>query len=81
MEIELKFGFTGEMQDLKIGDQYPWTPRKQVQNGGRPEEGNLDGLGYAECPKCGKDSFYKIAIREDVIRSVYVDREQKPYIL
>lgn len=68
--IDCHFGATSHMTALKIGDKYPWVPRVQPQNGGRPPNGNTDGEGYAECEHCKKDSFFKIIIRDDIIVSI-----------
>ena len=68
------------MVDLKIGDRYPWVPRKQAQNGGRPENGSLDGEGYMECPRCHKDSFLRVIVRDDVITAVEPDADRHGYI-
>lgn len=78
-EIELFFGYTSESKTFKIGDKYLWSLRKQVQNGGRPENGNLDGEGYTEC-SCGKDFFVNVIVRDDVLVSVKVNPNRKPYI-
>jgi hypothetical protein len=65
---------------LKLGDRYPWVPRKQPQNGGRPEGGSLAGEGYMECPHCHKDSFLRVIVRDDVITAVEPDRDRHGYI-
>ena len=64
------------MADLKIGDRYPWVARKQPQNGGRPEGGTVDGKGYMECPRCHKDAFLRVLVRNDVIVGVEPDTEK-----
>jgi hypothetical protein len=79
MEIELYFGYRN-LIEYKIGDEVEWMPRKAVHNGGRPEDGNLDGEGYTECPKCKRDSFVVAHIRGDVIESVEADLERKAYM-
>ncbi|MBW3636277.1 MAG: hypothetical protein KY445_07410 [Armatimonadetes bacterium] len=78
-EIECFFGY-GNLISYEIGDRYEWRPRKAVQNGGRPEEGNIDGEGYTQCPSCGKDFFVKVIVRDDIIRSVEPDSNKKPYM-
>jgi hypothetical protein len=80
MDIELHFGDTRHMVELRIEDVYPWEPRKAVQNGGRPEGGSTEGQGYAECPICRKDFFVKAIVREDILEAVVPDPETKPYI-
>lgn len=78
--IDCYFGYTSEMQHLKIGDRYPWREHVQPQNGGRPEGGSVDGEGYMECPQCCKDSFLHIIVREDVIIRVEPNREKRGYV-
>lgn len=78
--IECSFGFTLDCLRLRIGDRYPWRPRKQPQNGGRPEGGSVDGVGYMECEHCHKDSFLRVIVREDVILGVEPDPERPGYI-
>ena len=78
--VDCHFGDTSQMIELKIGDRYPWVPRKQPQNGGRPENGTVAGEGYMECPQCHKDSFLRVIVRHDVITAVEPDRDRHGYI-
>ena len=78
--VDCHFGYTSEMVELKIGDRYPWLPRKHPQNGGRPEHGTVDGEGYMKCPRCHKDSFFRVLVREDVIVGVESDAQKPGYI-
>lgn len=80
VEVELRLGKTAQMQDLRLGDRYPWVPNKKPQNGGRPEGGNADGDGYMECEHCHKDSFLRVQIREDVIIGMEPNLEKHGYI-
>ncbi|WP_052572841.1 hypothetical protein [Haloferula sp. BvORR071] len=73
VEVNCYFGDRSEMSRLRIGDSYPWVPERQPQNGGRPEQGSTDGEGYMECERCGKDSFLRVLVREDLITGVVVD--------
>jgi hypothetical protein len=68
------------MFKLKIGDRYPWVPQEQLQNGGRPENGSVAGEGYMECPRCHKDSFLRVIVRDDVIESVELDTDNHGYL-
>ena len=79
-EVECHFGSTPQMSHLKIGDHYPWLPGKQPENGGRPEQGTVDGEGYMECPRCGKDAFLRVLVREDVIVGLEPDTERRGHI-
>jgi hypothetical protein len=78
--VDCHFGDTSHMVDLTIGDTYPWRPGKAVQNGGRPDQGNIDGEGYAECPSCRKDFFVKVIVRHDRIGGVETDASRSGYI-
>jgi len=78
--IDCRFGYTGAMAELKIGDRYPWRPGKQPRNGGRPEAGTIDGEGYMECPRCRKDAFVKVLVRNDVIVGAEPDPQKTGYI-
>jgi hypothetical protein len=80
MEIEMFFGDTRGLSEFSIGDRYKWLPGKSVPKGGRPDNGNLDGEGYAECPLCRQDFFVKVIIRDDVINNVAPDLTKKPFI-
>ncbi len=80
-EIELFFGDTRNIDPYSLGDRYRWLAQKAVQNGGRPENGDLDGEGYAECPHCRQGFFVKVLVRNDVIRGVEPDFEKTLYIL
>jgi hypothetical protein len=68
------------MREYALGDQYHWRPRKSVQHGGRPENGNLDGEGYTVCPRCQRDFFTKVLIRGDIITEVAPHLEKSGYI-
>jgi len=78
--VECHFGDTSQMLKLKIGDRYPWVPQKQRQSGGRPENGDVAGEGYMECPRCHKDSFLRVIVRDDVIESVELDTDRHGYL-
>jgi hypothetical protein len=79
--VDCHFGDTSQMVDLTVGDQYPWLAGKAVQNGGRPEHGDIDGEGYAECPRCAKDFFLKIIVRDDRIVGAAVDSSRPGYVV
>jgi hypothetical protein len=78
--VELKFGDTSDMDRFGIGDRYKWRDRAPFQNGGRPDGGNVDATGYTECPRCGKDFFVRISIRDDIIQSATADSEHSGYV-
>ena len=75
-EVNLYFGDTIFMDTYSKGDLYKWLPRKAAQNGGRPENGDLDGEGYAACPKCDAGYYVKVLVRQDRITGVRVDEEK-----
>ena len=79
MEIECFFGLKNQIE-YKLGDRVEWRLGKAVQNGGRPEGGNLDGEGYAECPICKRDFFILMVVVNDIIQGVKVNPDKKPYI-
>lgn len=81
VEVELFFGDTTQMSQLSIGETCPWLPGKAVQNGGRPENGNLDGDGYAECLNCGADFDVLVQVRGDVIRGVTLDPQRPGFVI
>lgn len=79
MEIETFFGLC-EMKSYRIGDAFAsWHPRRIVRNGGRPENGDLDGEGYVECPVCRLDFFVKVHVRADIVTAVSPDPDKRPY--
>lgn len=79
-EIEVRLGNTAQMQYLKVGDTYPWVQRARPEEGGRPPEGNVNGDGYLECPRCHKDSFVRVLVRSDVIVAIEPDLTRPGYI-
>lgn len=79
--VDCYFGNVGDMEDLKLGGRYPWRDRVQPQNGGRPEGGSLDGPGYMECPRCHKDSYLRVIVREDVVMRVEPDTDKRGFVL
>jgi uncharacterized protein (UPF0212 family) len=78
--VDCHFGDTAMMADLKIGDYYPWKPGKQPQNGGRPQNGTVDGEGYMQCPHCGKDAYLRVVVRNDRIVGVELDMQRLGHI-
>ncbi len=78
-EIEFSLGLKNQVR-YNSGDKIIWRTGKSLQNGGRPENGDIDAEGYAECPKCNKDFFVWIAVRNDVIQTAEVNLEKKGYI-
>jgi hypothetical protein len=78
--IQLHFGDTRNLTKLNIGDQYPWIENKSVKNGGRPENGDIDGEGYIECSACKQDFFVKAIVRNNILKEIHVDYEKQPYI-
>ena len=78
-EIDLYFGYRDFIR-YELGDSYEWRPRKAVQNGGRPPNGDLDGEGYTQCSQCEKDFFVCVEIRGDKIVAVRPDISREPYI-
>jgi uncharacterized C2H2 Zn-finger protein len=81
VEVDCYFGHVWEMKNYKVGDSYDWVPRKAIQNGGRPEGGDVDGEGYTDCPSCKKDFFVKVIVRKDLIQGVKPDLAKRPHIL
>lgn len=79
VEVELKFGLV-DLTQFVVGDTYKWKPRKAVQNGGRPDGGNVDGEGYAVCPRCEGNYFVVVRIRGDQITSAEPDVTRPGYI-
>jgi len=78
-EIDLHFGNTVFMETYTLGDTYKWVPRKAVQNGGRPDNGDIDGEGYTECPDCGQGYYVKVIVRQDRLESVSPDNWKIQY--
>ena len=74
------FGNTGEMKTYRLGDIYDWLPRKSVQNGGCPNDDYLEGEGYTECPKCGKDFFVIVHVVDSKISQAQADLNHLPYV-
>ncbi len=80
MQVNCYFGYTGEMKSYRVGDVYDWVPRKAVQNGGYPEDGNLKGEGYTECPKCHRDFFVIVHIVDGKVNKAEPDLSRLPYV-
>ena len=40
----------------------------------------MAGEGYMECPRCHKDSFLRVIVRDDVIESVELDTDNHGYL-
>lgn len=79
MTVDLYFGFRN-LLEYQLGDRVEWIERRQPQNGGRPEGGNLDGVGYTECPPCQKDFHLTANVRADILQAVVPNLNIAPYI-
>jgi len=77
-DFELFFGLR-DLTQYRIGDVYKWVPRREPQNGGRPNVSDPVGSAYAVCPKCEKDFFARVCLRGDVVASVEPDPDRVPY--
>lgn len=73
MKVNLYFG-DRQLFELKMGDDVPWVPRKAVQNGGRPTDGNMEGEAYTECPICDREFFVVAHVGEGRLMGVEPDR-------
>jgi hypothetical protein len=71
-EVECHFGYTAEMQSLRLGDRYP--------SGKATNAKALDGDSYMECQLCGKDSHLLVQVREGIIVGVVPNFHKAPYI-
>jgi hypothetical protein len=80
VEIDLSFGDTRKKYQYTVGDLYDWRPRASFQNGGRPKDGNLDGVGLARCANCGDIYAVKVIIRKDRILDILFDADQNPFV-
>ena len=78
-QIDLYFGLRDQIR-YDLGDTCEWVPRKALQNGGRPPDGNLDGEGYTQCPQCEKDFFVSVLARRDKLVAVQPDMSREPYV-
>lgn len=80
MDVDLYFGYR-QVLDYELGDECEWWPEEAtVEKGGRPPGGNLDGVGYAECPLCKRDFFVIVSVRGDRIVGVQPNPSKKGYI-
>ncbi len=75
-EIKLNVGDIRYSYRYTIGDHYDWRPHASVQNGGRPENGNIDAEGVSDCPVCGAEISIKVAIRNDIVTDVFFNSER-----
>lgn len=79
-EIDLHFGYTNEVLEFNLGEKYLWHFGRDSKNGGRPENGNIDGEGYVVCELCRRDYFVKVVVRNDVIENIDFDSTKKPFV-
>jgi hypothetical protein len=75
-EIELEIGDTSHKYEYTIGDRYEWRAHASIQNGGRPENGDMDAEGASRCPVCGDNIPVKVAIRGDIIKDVFFNPDK-----
>ncbi|PWK91206.1 hypothetical protein C8D88_1011240 [Lentzea atacamensis] len=78
-EVDFRFGLF-EFRDYSVGDRLEWGEEGDRSPRERPEGGNFDGEGYAECAFCKKDFWVTINVRSDVLAEVSVDSSKPGYI-
>ena len=74
-EITLTIGDGRQIHQYTVGDRIVWRRHTSVQNGGRPENGNMDAEGFSHSTACGHRTFVKAIIRNDVIKDVFFDSD------
>lgn len=79
LRVDTYFGDTSHMLELKLGDEYPFRPRRQPQNGGPLSPDQPWGYGYTQCSSCGKDFHCKCRVAEGRLVEVQPDMAQLPY--
>lgn len=79
LEIQIYIGHK-QLYSYRIGDAVNWLPNSDVEHGGFPPSGSMEGEGYTECPQCKKDFFLVVQIRDGKIAGVNPDLSKKPYI-
>lgn len=80
MEAEFKLGYLS-VDTYSVGDKIRWasgSAKKPHQK--RPEKGSCNGEGYVECPKCHKDFWISILIKEDVIINVAINPTKAGFV-
>ncbi len=80
MRVDTYFGDTSHMLEMKLGDEYPFRPRRQPQNGGPLSPDQPWGYGYTQCSSCGKDFHCKCRVAEGRLVEVESDMEQLPHV-
>ena len=78
VESEFRIGYL-DLFEYQIGDVVKW-----FENGSdsarRPPGGNIDGEAYAQCPKCDKDFWLTVFVRNDRFEGAEVDATRKGYV-
>jgi hypothetical protein len=78
-EVEFKFGWLDQIT-YRLGDEVRWAGGHGGKTLRRPPAGDLDGEGYAECPRCAKDFWVDIDIRGDRVVAAVPDSDRAGYI-
>lgn len=78
MVVDLYVGFTSAMEEVQLGQKYPFRAGRAPQNGG-PLEGIVDDAGYAECPHCDRDFFCAAEFRDEHLIALSPNRTFPPY--
>lgn len=73
---ELYFGNTTIRHTYTLGDRCHWLPHHDIQEGGRPENGTMDGDAMLLCENCGHVFFVKLLIRNDIVTDIIVNPEK-----
>ena len=72
LELQLPFGCIGE-RHYKMGDKVEWQAGRPLEKGGRPDNGNLRKEVWSKCPRCLRDFWVIVTVRDDKIGKVEVD--------
>lgn len=71
-EVDVYFGHL-DLLLYQLGDRCRWIPDRAVADGGRPPQGDLDGVGSIECVHCGQDWYAVVSVRGDHFVDVQPD--------
>ena len=72
-DIQFRTGWL-DLNRYRVSDELIWKRSGIHEPRRRPEDGNLDGKGAANCSECRSDYWAIVAVRNNVISPVELDQ-------
>lgn len=79
-EVDFRLGLL-ELRTYRLGDALRWAGGYRNKPLRRPDEGTVEGEGYTVCPRCEKDFWVHVEVRNDLIVAATPDPARPGHII